>query len=227
MSKDKQKEKPKRGCVPRAFFMISAALTLLLAVAVIISLLPQDTSTIKGYGEGAKSREVRDLKEVLSESLERGHEITISEEELNRWIGQTLKVEQKGLLGGVVKINGVGIRLNEDEVEVVMERSFIGLTSTFSMYFQVLVDTDGIASKKEVPLHGGPIAKFFPALKRGGRFGQLTVPQGYLYLIKPAFFQLGEVYDEELEMAFRKMHDIQIGDGQVVFVPRPIDPNAP
>lgn len=219
MAKDKQK--PKRGCVARAFFMISAASSLLLACAVIAMLIPQDTWTIEGYGEGAKSQQARDLTAVLNESLERGHEVTISEEELNRWLGQTIKLEQKGLLGGVVKINGLGMRLREDEVEIVMERSFVGLKSTVSMYLQVLVDADEVSSSKEVLLHGGSIAKFFPALKRGGQFGRLTVPQGYLYLVKPAFFQLGEVLDAELELAFRKMHDLRVEDGQVVFIPKP------
>ena len=108
-----------------------------------------------------------------------------------------------------------------------MERSFLGLKSTLSMYFQVLVDAGDVSSSKEVLLHGGPIVKFFPALKRGGRFGMLTVPQGYLYLVKPAFFQLGEVYEEELEMAFRRMHDIRVEDGQVVFIPKPPTHMAP
>ena len=90
-------------------------------------------------------------------------------DELNRWIGQTLKMEQKGLLGPVVKVNGLGIRLREGEAEVVIERSFLGLKSTHSMFVQVLVEADAARSSKQVVLHGGPIADTFPALKRGGR----------------------------------------------------------
>ena len=183
-------------------------------------LLPQDIWNIEGYGEGAQSQQARDLTAVLRESVERGHEITISEEELNRWIGSTLKIKQKGLLGFAVKINGLGIRLSEGEAEIVMERSFLGIKSTLSMYMQVEVEADHMSSSKEVLLHGGPITESFPALKRGGRFGRLTVPQGYLYLVKPAFFQLGDIYKEELEMAFRKMHNIQLQDGKVVLTPR-------
>ena len=224
---DKPKQKPKRSFIARLFFLISAASSLLLALAVVVVLLPQDLSTIEGYGEGAKRQEARDLTAVLKESLDRGHEVTITEEELNRWIGQTLKLEQRGLLGGVVKINGLGMRLGENEVEIVMERSFLGLKSTFSMMFQVLVEADEVSSSKEVLMHGGPIAKFFPALKRGGRFGRLTVPQGYIYLVKPAFYQLGTVYEEELEMAFRKMHDIRVEDGQVVLTPSPAITKVP
>ena len=111
-------------------------------------------------------------------------------------------------------------RLREGEAEVVIERSFLGLKSTHSMFVQVLVEADAARSSKQVVLHGGPIAETFPALKRGGRFGRLTVPQGYLYLVRPTFFQLGEVYGKELEMAFRKMHDIRLEDGQLVLVPR-------
>lgn len=219
-SKEKQKEKPKRGCMARLLFVVSAFSSLLLAGALVIMLLPQDIWNIEGYGEGAQSQQARDLTAVLRESVERGHEITITEEELNRWLGSTLQVEQKGLLGFAVKINGLAVRLREDEAEIVMERSFLGIKSTLSMYMQVLVEADHSRSSKEVLLHGGPIAEFFPALKRGGRFGRLTVPQGYLYLVKPAFFQLGEIYQEELELAFRKMHGIRLEDGRVVLTPR-------
>ncbi|MGA0900791.1 MAG: hypothetical protein ACO3SO_10335 [Luteolibacter sp.] len=220
VKKDKQ-HGPRLGCVARALFGISVFCSLMLAVAIVAMLLPQDLSTINGYGDGAQIGKARDLKAVMRESLQRGHEITLSEGEINRWIGQTLKVEQKGLLGSVVKIDGLGVRLRPDEAEIVIERSFRGFKSTQSMLLQVSVDADERVSSKEVILHGGPIAGFFPALKRGGRFGCLTVPQGYIHLVKPAFFQLGDVYQEELDMAFRKMQDIRIEQGQLVLTPRP------
>ena len=223
MTKEKRKldHKPKRSFIAWLFFLIGSGSSLLLALALAVMMLPQDLSRIEGYGEGAKTREARDLTAVLRESLERGHEVTISEDELNRWIGQNLKLKQQGLLGHAIEIKGLGIRLREDEIEMVMERSFYGLKSTLSMYFQVLVEADDNKSSKEVLLHGGPLVEFFPLLKRGGRFGRLTVPQGYIHLVKPAFFQLGEVCDEELGIAFRKMHDISVEEGQVVFTPSP------
>lgn len=230
MADKKEKEKrPKRGCLAQFFFLVSALSSVVLAFAIVVMLLPQDLSDIEGYGAGAQGKEARDLTAVLRESLERGHEVTISEGELNRWLAQTLDIEQKGLLGFAVKVNGVGIRLGEDEAEVVIERSFVGLKSTQSMYLQVLVESDAVSSSKEVLLHGGPIANFFPLLKRGGRFGNLTVPQGYLYLVKPCFFQLGESCKEELDMAFRKMHSIRLKEGKVVLTPRQAatNPNAP
>lgn len=221
MADKKQMEKrPKRGCLAQLFFLFSAALSPVLAIAIAVMLLPQDLSDIEGYGPGAQAQEARDLGAVLRESLERGHEITITEEELNRWIGQTLKIEQKGLLGFAVKINGIGVRISEDQAEIVIERSFLGLKSTHSMFMQVLVESDAVSSSKEVILHGGPIANFFTPLKRGGRFGRLTVPQGYLYLVKPCFFQLGETCGKELEMAFGKMHSIRLEEGKLVLTPR-------
>jgi len=221
--KDKQpkQERPKRGCIVQAFFGISVVSSLLLAVAIVFMLLPQDLSSIEGYGPGAKSRQARDLTAVLRESIDRGHEITITEEELNRWIGQNLKIEQKGLLGFAVKINGLGIRIRKDELEIVVERSFLGLKSTQSMFMQVLVEADEASSSKQAIPHGGPITRFFPPLKRGGRFGKLTVPQGYLHLVKPCFFQLGEVYKQELQLSFKQMHDIRLEHGKAVLSPRP------
>ena len=70
--KDKKKEKPKRGCMARLGFAVSAVSSLLLAGALVIMLLPQDIWNIEGYGEGAQSQQARDLTAVLRESVERG-----------------------------------------------------------------------------------------------------------------------------------------------------------
>lgn len=223
--KDKQDKRKKRGCVLQGLFFLSIASSFLLFIAVIFMVIPQDTHDIEGYGQGAQSQEVRDLMAVMEQSLERGHQVTLTEDELNRWIGQTLKVKQKGLLGPAVKIDGLALRLEEDLLEVVMERSFVGLKLTLSMYIQVEVEADDTRSSKQVLLHAGPISKFVPVLKRGGRFGKLTVPQGYIHLVKPAFFQLGDVYKDELDLIFRKMHDIQIKDGEIILTPRPEQPD--
>lgn len=147
--------------------------------------------------------------------------MTLSEEELNRWISQTLTIRQQGMLAKQVSLIRLAIRLQEDRVELVMERRVLGLKITQSMYVQVVVENDASSSSKEVLLHGGPMLRFVPFLKRGGRFGSLVVPQGYLYLVKPAFFQLGEIYKKELHLIFRKMQDIQLKEGSVVLVPRP------
>lgn len=216
----KPKESPKRGCVARLLFWICAASSLLLAVALVFMVLPQDLSDIDGYAESVPAAKPRDLTAVLQEAVNRGHDVTLSEAEINRWVGQTLTVRQQGLMAGQVKLIRLGIRLQEGRVELVMERRLFGLTMTHSMYLQVRVESDETSSSKEVLLHGGPMQRFVPLLKRGGRFGSLVVPQGYLYLVKPAFFQLGEVYKKELHLIFRKMRDIKLEDGQVVLKPR-------
>jgi len=216
----KLKEKPKRGCIARLLFWVSAASSLLLAAALVSMLLPQDLSDIDGYAEGIQTQKVRNLTQVLHESVERGHELTLSEGEINRWLSQTLRVRQAGLLAGQVKLSRMGIRLEPGRAEIVIERRMFGLSHTLSMYLQVLVESDGNTTSKEVLLHGGPMLGWLPLFKRGGRFGSLTVPQGYLYLVKPTFFQLGDVYKEEVNLMFRKMHEIRIEQDRVVFKPR-------
>lgn len=217
----KPKESPKRGCMARALFWICSASSLLLALALVFMVLPQDLSDLEGYAESIQTEKPRDLTAVLRESVKRGHKLTLSEEELNRWVGQTLTIRQQGMLAKQVKLLRLGIRLQPERVELIMERHLFGLKMTQSMYLQVQVETDANSSSKEVLLHGGPMLRFVPLLKKGGRFGRMAVPQGYLYLVKPAFFQLGEVYKEELHLIFRKMQEIHIKEGRVVLVPRP------
>ncbi|MDX1681140.1 MAG: hypothetical protein R3242_10460 [Akkermansiaceae bacterium] len=223
--KDKQEKHAKRGCVLQSMFLICIISSFLLLIAMILMVIPQDTHDIEGYGEAVQGDEARDLIAVLEESLERGHQVTLSEREINRWIGRTLEIEQKGLLGPMVNVDGLALRLEEDLVELVIERSFVGLKLTQSMYLQVLVESDDIRSNKQVQLHAGPLVKFVPLLKKGGRFGKLSVPQGYIHLVKPAFFQLGEVYEKELNLIFRRMHDIQVKEGAIILKPKPERPD--
>ena len=63
-----------------------------------------------------------------------------------------------------------------------------------------------------------PIAQ---KLMKGGRFGQLVVPQGFSHLVLPSFGKLAGVYKTELSSAFEEMARITIEDGKLVLDPRP------
>ena len=58
-------------------------------------------------------------------------------------------------------------------------------------------------------------------LVKGGRFGQLVVPQGFLLLVLPAYEQLAALYRKELELGFEEMSRITLADGKLILDPRP------
>jgi hypothetical protein len=88
------------------------------------------------------------------------------------------------------------------------------------MYLEVerMEGTDGVGT--EIRMHGRPFHEDFPNPPRGGRFGQVVVPQGFLLLVTPAYKKLAAVFSEEIDLAFREMARIRIEDGSLVLDPR-------
>lgn len=212
-------KKPRRGCLP-GFLSIFLFLTAVgLAVALYFASLPQDLSDIKGYGPAAKAGG-RDLGKVVEEAIDRGFDMTISEEELNGWLKRSLDVKQGGLLEEQVKFEGIAVRLEKDRAEVVLERTVFGRPFTTSMYLRIekLEDERGVLT--QIHLDGGPFSESLPKLKRGGRIGRLVVPQGFLILVKPAFEKIGLAFPKESENAIQRMGRVRIDDGSLHLDPR-------
>ena len=84
------------------------------------------------------------------------------------------------------------------------------------------IDMNG-STKTSVVRDGGHFFPNLPRLERltkGGRFGKLVVPQGFLILVLPSFEKLAPVYRLELEQAFEEMSRITISKGKLVLDPR-------
>ena len=75
------------------------------------------------------------------------------------------------------------------------------------------------APSTEGVLHGGPYIKDLP-LNRGGRFGQLVVPQGFLLLVLPSLQKLAKLYETEVELALGRMARIRIEKDKLILDPR-------
>jgi hypothetical protein len=88
------------------------------------------------------------------------------------------------------------------------------------MYLQVARVEGGKGRITEIERHGGPYHKDFPNPPRGGRFGKLVVPQGFLLLVMPAYEKLAAAFPEEIELAFRDMARITIENDRLVLDPR-------
>lgn len=118
----------------------------------------------------------------------------------------------------------VRVRLEDGYAEVIMERSIMDYPQTLSMYLKIDQYIDVQGRTKGAAVLGGE--QYFPdvpridRLIRGGRFGQLEVPQGFLLLVQPAFAKLAAVYQQELHLGFEEMSRITFTKGKLVLDPR-------
>lgn len=220
---DKTPDKPKKsggGCLGLLMKLFMLIFLTGLGAAVFYIAQPQDLTDVGGYGPAAALAQRKDLKSTLQNSLDRGYEVTLSEEDINGYLSRTLAAKQGGLLGSNVSLDGAWVRLEEGRVEVVLERRIFGHPLTISTYIQITqtVAPTGAPSTEGV-LHGGPYINDLP-LNRGGRFGQLVVPQGFLLLVLPSFQKLADLYKTEVELALGRMARIRIQKDKLILDPR-------
>ncbi len=208
------------GCLGKLFFLIVLAGGCALGAAGFFIIQPQDLTDIGGYGPAARKTGPRDLKAVLETAHKRGYPVTLTETEINQWIGQTLAAKQGGFFDGQVSLERVWVRLNEGYAEVVMERTFMGRPLTVSMFLKVEQLQGVKGMRTEISRHGGQYHEAVTKPLRGGRFGKLVVPQGFLLLVLPAYEKLAEVYRKEIHLAFEEMVRIRIEPKRLVLESR-------
>jgi hypothetical protein len=221
---DKNSVKPQKsggsGCFGLLIKLCMLTMLTGLGAAVYFITQPQDLSDISGAGHAAALTQRKDLKTALQSSVDRGYEITLSEQDINGYLAHTLAAQQGGLLGTHATLDGVWVRLEEGRIEVVLERRLFGHLFTLSSFIQIsqTVTPTGVASTEGV-LHGGPYVQDLP-VNRGGRFGQLVVPQGFLYLILPSLKHVADLYQDEIKLAFGRMARIRIEKDKLILDPR-------
>jgi hypothetical protein len=157
---------------------------------------------------------------VLRNSIDRGYKVTLTETEINQWLGRTLRTKQGGLLAGQVSLERLWVRLDDGFAEVIMERKFMGKPFTVSMFLKIEQMQGPSEAVTEVHLQGGPYHERLPFPNRGGRFGKLVVPQGFLLLVLPSFKKLPDLFHEEIDLAFKEMARIKIEKNRLVLDPK-------
>ncbi|MFU8892237.1 MAG: hypothetical protein ACNA8L_01285 [Luteolibacter sp.] len=199
-----------------AVVFVALTISALLACVILVA-MPQD---LEGVGGLESPDGGRDVSAVLRESQLRQVPVTLTEAEINQWLARTLEARQGGRLEETVSFKRVVVRIREGVVEVVMEREFAGRPVTVSMYLSIDQARDGDRLRTELNLHGGRFAPWLPKPPRGGRFGSLSVPQGFLRLVMPSYEALADVLSEELDNGFRKMVLIRFEDKRIELDPR-------
>ncbi len=217
---DPARPKSAGGCFSTLILLLFLAIAIGLGSALFFIAQPQDLSNLGGYGPAAKVAPVKDVKSILKNSLDRGHPVTLTESDLNIWLDRTLTRKQGGLLGSQASLERVWIRLEDGFAEVIMERKIMNQPFTVSMFVKVekMEGPKGLVT--EVKLDGGPYQADLPKPPRGGRFGKLVVPQGFLILIMPAYEKLAALFPEEKTLGIEEMARIKIEKGKMILNPR-------
>ena len=207
------------GCLRRflMLFLLGCAVGLGFAIHAIAQ--PQDMSDLADGRPAAGQPTPRDLRTVLEQSVQRGHTLRLTEAEINAWLEKSLKLHQGGLLRDAATLDAVRVRLAEDHAEVILVRTIAGKPFTISMFLGIEQTEDAKGLNTRLNLHGGPFHPSLPFLNRGGRFGRLVVPQGFLILVLPSFRSLADCFPEEIRLGFREMERIRFEEDRLHLEP--------
>jgi hypothetical protein len=217
---DTKKPKSAGGCFSKLLLLILLAAMGGLGTAVHFVTQPQDLSDLGGYGPAVKATPPRDMEAVLQNATDRNYAVTLSEAEINLWLAKTLAMKQGGFLAEPVKLEHFWVRLEEGRAELIMERTILGKPFTLSMYFTVEKEHSGKNSYTNFIPSGGRFLKDYNFPQKGGRLGQLVVPQGFLHLIIPSYEKVAALFSNEIELAFNKMQRINFETDRIVLDPR-------
>lgn len=210
----------KPGCISRILSFIVTIALIGTAVTLYFAAQPQDLSALKAAASQNLPDAPREMKEVLQNAIGRGYPVSLTETQINQWLSRTLVGTQGGPLKLDASFKGVWVKLDENVAEIIMEREVMGYMLTTSMFLQIEKHEGVEGTHTMIVLDGGPFHPSVPKPPRGGRFGQLTVPQGFLILLMPAYEKLATLFAEEIDLGFREMASIKIEKGKVTLDPR-------
>ena len=196
-----------------AALLLALTLLVFLFTAIALSFLPQDLSDIEGRKEDSTAdAPARNVQRVLENAVKQDLKVTLTEAEINQSLSDQVKGEQGGFLAKSVDYKGTWVRINEGSMDVIFERQAFNRAHTISMKIEIeqLLENNNQMSSN---IHW-----------RGGRLGQMPVPQGYLLLVMSGYESLAEVMDAEvksLKDMLRGKATIEFSDDKVTFTPRP------
>lgn len=200
----------------RFFLFFALVFVGALGYGVFLSFQGQSLSDIEGRSEDDRELIPSSVPNMVEMSAKNRQPITISEKELNTWLANTLKVRQEGQLADHVDLKGVWVRFDKEEggrAEIIIEREVEGRPHTVSMFVRVE------RKKKEDGSYTTYIHKdggrLWGLLAVGGKFGQVRVPQGFLFFTQSSFRALSNLFEKELKWL---EEDITTkGGGRILF----------
>jgi hypothetical protein len=197
-----------------------------IAAHTVMSWVPRNLQDVAGTGPVEEGAKIPDLAERLKEAIQKSYEVSITEEELNRYIASKLELTQSSIVDDYVKITGVYVDLKPDLIDVSIEREFdipnnqqsdgskklgfMPFSQTISMQLE-LRTTDSDDGGKERSLS-------FP----GGNFGKAPAPGSLVRIVKPSFDVIAEVFANEINLSYGEMTSVVVSEGVITLDPRPV-----
>lgn len=181
-------------------FWASVAVALFLSFAASLLFLlielwrPQDLNDIQGY---ADSMPARDLEALIRNA--NGGPVTITEEELNRYLRETCRMRQPGIFSIITHCQGVAVRLHNGYAEIIFDRVLganIHQTTAVNLTFRQELKLG--LPELHADMHGGePLLGSMP---NGGSIGNVPLPRRYVVMLGPALDSLISCYPGIVEL---------------------------
>lgn len=197
----------------------------LAAIGILVALtwVPQDLSDIQGYRSTSAAA---DLPGLFRRGAERHEEVVFTERDINTYLSNTLKFGQEGIFTIVARPYGVGVRIHDGYVELVIDR-LIGsqVHQTVSIYLTFTIKEKEDTREISLEYRGG--APILGRMPRGGKIGLVPVPERYILMMHPAIEGLKETYDDFFTHIAQSgylpqfVRDKHGGDNRLILYPPP------
>lgn len=179
--------------------------------------IPQDLSTLPGY---KKAGDEANIPELLRQAVKKNVTLTLTEEDVNKYIASTLKASQHGILSSIARPNGVGVRFHEGYMEIIIERQIASqYLQTISLFVTVIQEEDPSSPLPSTRLEYRENNEKQSYIDKGGTLGSIAVPQGYMRLLLPAFENLADAYEDFLSSVIDNGRIIRISEGRIDLMP--------
>jgi hypothetical protein len=198
-------------------FLITVALLVTIGWGVCLTWIPQDLASIPGYRQ---PEQAPDIPQLLRKSSRDDVALTLTEEDINRYIASTLKASQNGILAPIARPHGVAVRLHNNYMEVIIERRIgVNILQTISLYMMVIQEPSLNSPLPKTRIEFTSNNTAHTPLHIGGKLGSLDVPQVYMYLTIPAFENLASAYNDIISDVIDTGRIIRISEGKVDLMP--------
>ncbi len=161
-----------------------------MAYAIVRMWLPQDLSDIAGYEDRGNPKDL-----TLALKNARGTEVVFSESEINRYLRDTCRMRQGGIFSLIAHEHGLAVRLHDGYAELIIDRVLsTHLHQTTAVNLSFVRERMNGTARLRADLRGGePLLNSLP---RGGKIGQVGLPQRYMEMLRPALHTLMQSYAE-------------------------------
>lgn len=228
------RERPVREKAPfsllgNLIFLLTIAILSAISWLVYSSWCPQDTTNLPGFRQ---KENAPDIPKILKQAINRDASVSFSEEDINRYLASSVQPQQHGALSIFATNPAVGVRLHggreradgtmgEGYMEIIIER-YTGVDSrqTISLFltpFQSLDPHNYMAVQTRFEFYNDETLP--GGIHVGGTIGSLSVPQGYMIFLLPAFENLLQAYLPLIHMIEENGMGIHISEGRLNLAP--------